>query len=112
MAQTMQALKTVVVGKLGIAGEGGFLLELGGTRMLVGLGVNIFSAKKALHRAVITTGMTGLVAGAKGFVNRAFDPIGLPADGVDHWMAVASQLGVVFFIALDQLEGFERGVFR
>ena len=108
MAKAVQALKAESNGNLRIAGDGGFLLELGRAGMLFDFGVNILAAQKALDGAVVATGMTGLVAGRKGIVDSAFDAVGFPADGVNDRMTVAPEFGIFRLVTLDELQCLER----
>src|SRR5689334_7130767 len=102
MPESVQTLKTKTVSGLWIAGDGGFLFQLGRARMLVDLAVNFFAAQKTLHRTVILSSVAGLVAGEERVVNIAFDPVGFPADGVHHRMAVAPEFGIFRFQPFDQ----------
>lgn len=62
---------------------------------------------------MVAARMTGLIAGGEGVVDVPFDSEGLPADGVDDGMAVAAQLRILEFEALDELQSsFRRLCFQ
>jgi hypothetical protein len=73
--------------------------------MFVCLGINVVAAEKALDRAVVTTRVTGLIAGRKCIVNIAFEPKRLPADGVYDRVAIPPKLRILRLKALNSLEG-------
>jgi hypothetical protein len=75
--------------------------------MSIGLRINFIAAEKTFDRTVVTTGVAGLIAGGKRFMDVAFELEGLPTDGVDDGMAVAPQLSVLCFETANELEGFD-----
>ena len=52
---------------------------------------------------MVAPGMTGLIASGEGVVDVPFDSEGLPPDGVNDGMAVAAQLRILEFKALDEV---------
>jgi hypothetical protein len=86
----VKALKAEAERRVGVAGNHGFLLDLGLARMAIGLRIEIIPAEESLHGTVIAAGMACWVAGRKGVMNVSLESKSLPANGVDDRMAVAA----------------------
>ena len=108
MAQAVQALEAKSHRDLWVAGDGGLLLELGRARVSPDFGVYVLAAQKTLDGTVVTTRMTGLIAGRKRIVDRAFDAERFPADGVNDRMTVAPEFWIFDLVALNELQGLQR----
>ncbi len=76
--------------------------------MFVDLGIKLLAAQETLDGAMITTGVTGLIAGRKRVMDIAFGAIGFAADGVYHRVAVASELRIFGFEVLNELQNLDR----
>ena len=101
MTKPAQTLKAKARRDLWVAGDGGFLLELCGARVVVHVRVNVFATQKALDRAVVTARVASLIAGGKRVVKIAFDPKSFPADSVDDGVTFAADIRVFFFKSLN-----------
>src|SRR5262245_56981512 len=76
----------------------------------MGLGVDLLAPEEALHRAVVTAGVAGLIAGGKRVVDVSLEPECLPADGVDDRMTHLLDVGILGLEPLDPPERLRRRV--
>src|ERR1051325_8827252 len=106
MAKPVQALKPDAKRRLRIAGVGGLLLQLVLARMTCHC-VDIVAAKKSFHRAVVASGVAGLIAGGERIVNVSFQSKRLTTYGMHYRMAVAPKIGIFGLLAVDFLKRFE-----
>jgi hypothetical protein len=72
--------------------------------VLIALRIDVVAPEKTFHRTMVTTGVTGLVAGRKRVVNITLEPKRFTPDGMDDGMTVAPKLRVLRFKTLNQLE--------
>src|SRR5262245_14815487 len=102
----MQTLVTKPYRCLRITSGRSLFLQLCLTGVPIALRIDVIAAKKTFHCTMVTTGVTGLVAGRKRIVDIALESKGLPTDRMDDGMTVTAQLTIFRFNTLNQLEHF------